>query len=342
MTDRSAPLGIALLGAGRIGALHARLIDQRVEGAAVAAVYDPIRSVAEKVADGLGGAPVAATAEQAIDAPGVEAVAICSSAGSHVPLIIASARAGKAIFCEKPLSLDLAEIDRALAAVAEAGVPLQVGFNRRFDPAHRSVREAVLSGAIGTPHLVRITSRDPAPPPLEYLKSSGGIFLDQMIHDFDMARYVVGSEVARVFATGAVRIDPAIGDLGDFDTAGVVLEHADETLTLIDNSRQAVYGYDQRVEVLGSEGVAASDNPLNHTGIVRTADGARAPTLPYFFIERYIPSYIAEWEAFVAAVQAETEPPVTGADGRAPLVIGQAALRSVSEHRPVDIAEIDP
>ena len=238
------------------------------------------------------------------------------------------------------MSLDLAEVDRALAAVEEAGVPFQIGFNRRFDPAHASVAAAVADGTIGEPQLARISSRDPAPPPLAYVRGSGGIFLDMTIHDFDMARFVTGSEVVEVFARGAVRVDPAFGDAGDVDTAAVMLVHENGCLTTIDNSRQAVYGYDQRVEVFGSAGMAASENPLAYSAVVRTKDGTRAPTLPYFFLERYVPSYLGEWEAFVGAVASGRTPPVTGADARAPLVIGLAAWRSLRDGRPVRVEEV--
>jgi len=254
---------------------------------------------------------------------------------------VGAARAGKAIFCEKPVTLDLGDMDRALAAVEEAAVPFQIGFNRRFDPAHASVAQAVADGTVGEPQLARITSRDPAPPPMAYVRGSGGIFLDMTIHDFDMARFVVGSEVVEVFARGAVRVDPGFAKANDVDTAVVVLEHANGCLTTIDNSRQAVYGYDQRVEVFGSAGVASSENPAEHTGIVRTADGLRAPTLPYFFLERYIPSYLREWQAFVSSVIRGEAPSVGLGDARAPLVIGLAAWRSVREGRSVRIEELD-
>jgi myo-inositol 2-dehydrogenase/D-chiro-inositol 1-dehydrogenase len=286
------------------------------------------------------GVPVADSPEELLASPDVDAVAICSSTDTHPELLVAAARAGKAIFCEKPVSLDLAEVDRALAAVRAAGVPFQIGFNRRFDPAHAAVAAAVAGGELGEPQLARITSRDPAPPPLEYIRASGGIFLDMTIHDFDMARFVVGSEVVEVYARGGVRVDPAFAGAGDVDTAVVVLEHANGCLTTIDNSRQAVYGYDQRVEVFGSTGMAASENPLAHSAVVRTASGMRSATLPYFFLERYIPSYVREWEAFVAAVNGGTTPVVTGGDARAPLVIGLAAWRSLREGRPVRTEEI--
>ncbi len=333
------PLRIGVLGTGRIGRMHAELLAGRVPGAALAAVSDAMTEVAREVGRRVG-APAVATADELLARDDVDAIAICTSTETHVDAIVAAASTGKPIFCEKPLSHDLAEVDRALAAVERAGVFLQVGFNRRFDPAHASVREAVASGTVGDVHLVRISSRDPAPPPLEYARTSGGLFLDMTIHDFDMARFVTGSEVVEVYARGAIRITPALAELGDIDTAVVTLLHESGAMTVIDNSRQAVYGYDQRVEAFGSRGVAASENPLAHTGVVRTADGTRAPTLPYFFLDRYVPSYVAQWEAFVTAVRDGLPSPVTGADGRAPLAIGLAAWRSLHENRPVAVAEI--
>ena len=329
-------LGIGVIGVGRIGAMHARLLSGQVAGARVSAVNDVLPEAAHALSEELG-VPVADSTEALLALPAVDAVAICSSTETHADLIVAAAAAGKAIFCEKPISLDLAEVDRALAAVEAAGVPFQIGFNRRFDPAHASVRDAVASGAVGAPHLVRITSRDPQPPPLDYARGSGGIFLDMTIHDFDMARYVTGSEVVEVFARGAVRVDPAFAEAGDVDTALVTLVHESGCLTAIDNSRQAVYGYDQRVEVFGSLGMAASENPVAHTAVVRTANGGSTAALPYFFLERYIPSYLREWEAFVHAVRTGDTPPVSGADARAPLVIGLAAWQSLTEGRPVSL-----
>jgi myo-inositol 2-dehydrogenase / D-chiro-inositol 1-dehydrogenase len=327
----TATVGVGVIGVGRIGRMHADLLARQVPGATLAAVHDADQGAAASV-----GARVCALDELLAD-PAVDAVAICSSTETHADLIVAAANAGKAIFCEKPISLDLAEVDRALQAVETAGVPFQIGFNRRFDPAHQAVHEAVARGDVGDPQLVRISSRDPAPPPMEYVRGSGGIFLDMTIHDFDMARYVTGSEVVEVFARGAVRIDPAFGDAGDVDTALVTLVHSSGCLTAIDNSRRAVYGYDQRVEVFGSRGMASSENPLAHTAVVRTADGSSMAALPYFFLERYIPSYLREWEAFVTAVREGTPTPVSGADARAPLVIGLAAWQSLTEGRPVSL-----
>ena len=335
------PVRIGVIGVGRIGRMHAELLARQVPGAELAMVHDAFPATADAVGAELG-VPAAASAQELLGSPDVDAVAICASTDTHADLLVAAARAGKAAFCEKPISLDLGEVDRALAAVEEAGIAVQIGFNRRFDPAHQSVAQAVADGTIGDVHLVRISSRDPAPPPLEYVRGSGGIFLDMTIHDFDMARYVTGSEVVEVYACGAVRVDPSFAEADDVDTAVVTLTHVNGCLTVIDNSRQAVYGYDQRVEAFGALGMAASENPLAHTGIVRTVQGTSAPALPHFFLDRYVPSYLREWEAFVATVRDGTTPPVTAADGRAPLVIGLAAWRSLRGNRPVRVEEVDP
>jgi myo-inositol 2-dehydrogenase/D-chiro-inositol 1-dehydrogenase len=227
-----------------------------------------------------------------------------------------------------------------LTAVERAGVLFMVGFNRRFDPAHRSVRDAVVSGAVGDVHVVRITSRDPEPPPAAYVRASGGIFRDMTIHDFDMARYVTGSDVVEVTARGAVRIDSMFAEAGDVDTAVVVMTHESGAFTVIDNSRRAVYGFDQRVEAFGSAGVAASENAPTHTGIVRTVEGLSGPPLAYFFLERYLQSYIDEWTAFVTAARDGGGSPVPGTDGRAALVAALAADRSLREQRAVPLSEV--
>ena len=332
------PITIGLIGAGRIGRMHAELLARRVPGAAVGIVYDVHTPFALDVGRELG-VPVAASVEEVLRSD-VDAVAICSTADTHVDLMVAAAQAGKAVFCEKPVSLDLEELERGLDAIEAHGVPFQVGFNRRFDPAHASVQEAVAAGRIGEPHLVRISSRDPEPPALEYVRTSGGLFLDMMIHDFDMARFVTGSEVVEVFARGGVRVAPAFAQAGDIDTALVTLVHASGCLTAIDNCRATAYGFDQRVEAFGSDGMAASENPPAHTGVLTTAQGIQRPPLPHFFLERYLPSYEREWEGFVAALQAGTAPPVGVQDARAPLVIGLAALQSLHEGRAVRLDEV--
>ena len=286
--------------------------------------------------------PAAASVEEIFDAD-LDAVAICSSSDTHVDLLIAAAQAGKAVFCEKPVSLDLAEVDRALGAIDAAGVPFQIGFNRRFDPAHASVREAVASGAVGDPHLVRISSRDPEPPPLEYVKTSGGLFLDMMIHDFDMARFVTGSEVVEVFARGALRIEPS------FARGGGHRHRAGDARArgrLPDRDRQLP---PRRLRLRpAGRGVRLGRawrcprTRVAHTGSVLTAAGERRPPNPYFFLERYLPSYVREWQAFVEAVKRGQQPPVSSTDARAPLVIGLAAGRSLREGRPVRVEEVQP
>ncbi len=332
-------LRIGVLGVGRIGKMHAELVARQVPGASLAMVQDINAEAAAAVAAELD-VPFTTNIDELLGSGDVDAVAICSSTDTHVPLMIAAAGAGKAIFCEKPVSLDLAKVDEGLAAVEAGAVPIQIGFNRRFDAAHASVRAAVVDGSVGDLHIVRITSRDPAPPPIPYIKVSGGLFLDMMIHDFDMARFVTGSEVVDVYAQAAVRVDPAIGEAGDVDTAVVMLTHENGCITTIDNSRQAVYGYDQRVEAFGSGGMAASENPLSHTGMRRSAAGTISQTIPYFFLDRYIPSYIEEWKAFVSYVTSGGPSPVSAEDGRAPLVIGLAAWKSYREGRPVRCDEI--
>ncbi|MEO6652407.1 MAG: inositol 2-dehydrogenase [Ilumatobacteraceae bacterium] len=337
MPDSPTDLRIGILGCGRIGRMHAELIADRVDGLALGAVYDVFDEAAQATAARCGGR-VATSPESLIDGDDVDAIAICSSTDTHIDLLVAAAAAGKPVFIEKPLSLDLDEVDRGVRAVDAAGIAVQVGFNRRFDPSHRAVRQRVLDGDIGSVHLCRITSRDPAPPPISYIEVSGGIFNDMTIHDFDMARFATGSEVVDVFAHGAVLVDPAIGEAGDYDTVVVTLRHESGAITTIDNSRRAAYGYDQRVEVFGSGGMAMSDNPLVTTTTFRDATGGRQSVVPYFFLDRYIPSYLAEWAAFRDLVRDGGPSAVSMADGRAPLAIGMAALTSAREGRIVQVA----
>ncbi len=332
-------LRIGVLGVGRIGSMHVDLIANRATGGAVAGVFDVDTEGATRVADRFGVARFD-SADDLIMSDAVDAVAICTSTDTHVDLMVAAAEAGKAIFCEKPVSLDLDEVDRGLAAVEKVGVPLHIGFNRRFDPGHRAVRDAVHQGAIGDLRQVSITSRDPAPPPMAYIERSGGIFCDMTIHDFDMARYVTGSEVIEVFAKGWISVDEAIGEAGDHDTATVLLTHENGVTTTIDNCRQCSYGYDQRVEAFGSAGAALSENHREHYAVTLTEAGGQSAKVPNFFLERYIPSYVNQWDEFIAAVTTGAPTPVSGADGRAPLVMGLAAGLSVAEGRPVVTGEI--
>ena len=328
-------LKIAVAGVGRIGTMHAEIIARQTANAQLVAVADINENAAKSIAGQL--QVEHATVDQLFSASNIDAIAICTSTDTHVELIEKAAKAGKAIFCEKPLSLDVEKVDQSLRAIDAANVPFMVGFNRRFDPGHKSVRDAVQSKSIGGVHVARITSRDPAPPPIEYIKVSGGIFMDMTIHDFDMARYVVGSPVVEVFAMGAVLVDPRIGEAGDIDTAVVTLKHLNGAMTVIDNSRQAVYGYDQRVEVFGSAGMAISDNPRSHNGSVFSETKVQDQNLPYFFLERYTASYINEWAAFVEYVLNGGPSPVSGLDGKAPVILGLAAKESVRTGNPVKV-----
>jgi myo-inositol 2-dehydrogenase / D-chiro-inositol 1-dehydrogenase len=283
---------------------------------------------------------VASSAEEILARKDIEAVLICSSTDTHADLVVKAAEAGKHIFCEKPIDHSLAKIDRALAAVNKAGVKLQIGFNRRFDANFARVKAAVASGEIGVPHLMHIISRDPGPPPISYVKVSGGMFLDMTIHDFDMARFLMGCEVEEVYTAAAVMVDPAIGEAGDVDTAVVTLRFSNGAIGTIDNSRKAVYGYDQRVEVLGSKGAIATANCYPNQAVVSTATEVRRDLPLNFFMDRYTESFANELRAFVESVVRDTETPVTGMDGRIPVVMGMAARRSHDEKRAVKLSEI--
>lgn len=325
-----------------MGRLHTKNLTYLIPEAEVVAVADIRREVAESCAAEFS-IPKAYTERGPIlEDPETDAVLICSSTDTHASLIEQAACAGKHIFCEKPIALELEAIDRVLAAVARAGVILQVGFHRRFDPSFHRAQELVSQGAIGRPHILRITSRDPEPPPLDYIKVSGGIFLDMTVHDFDMARYVMGEEVEEVYATGSVLVDRQIGQAGDVDTAVTTLRFRSGAIGVIENSRQAVYGYDQRLEVFGEKGMIVVHNSRPDTTVISDKQGQHASPLLHFFVERYTDSYVAEIEAFIKCIQGGKEPPVTGLDGKIPVVMGYAAKRSYEEHRPVRLAEIDP
>ncbi|GMR10278.1 MAG: inositol 2-dehydrogenase [Anaerolineae bacterium] len=335
-------LNVGLVGAGRIGRIHAENLANRIPNARLAAVADIDLEAAQSLAAHLNIETAVSDYTQLLDQKDLQAVVISSATDTHAQIIKEAASAGKHIFCEKPLDFELSRIDDALEAVEAAGVKLQVGFNRRFDPNFRKVREMAAEGKIGEPQILRITSRDPEPPPLEYVKASGGIFLDMTIHDFDMARYITGSEVEEVYVIGAVMIDPKIGEAGDLDTVIITLRFESGVIGTIDNSRKAVYGYDQRVELFGSEGMISTDNETPDRHSYSNADGVQKPLPLYFFLERYTESYLREMRSFVDSVQNGTPPEVTGADGRAPVAIGLAARKSYEENRPVAIQEITP
>ena len=336
----SQPLNIGLIGAGRIGKVHAETLAFRVPEARPLWVADLNRPAAEQVAARCRIPNVTDTPDPILADPDVQAVLICSSTDTHADLIIRAARAGKHIFCEKPIAHRLAQIDAALAAVQKAGVKLQIGFNRRFDPNFARIRAAVASGEIGSPRLLHIVSRDPAPPPISYVKVSGGLFLDMTIHDFDMARFLIGDEVEEVYTTGGVMVDPAIGAAGDLDTAMVTLRFRGGVIGMIEDCRQSAYGYDQRAEVFGSKGKIAIDNCYANQATISTGESVHRDKPFNFFIDRYPESYSNEIRAFVEAVVHDKPTPVTGLDGRVPVVMGLAARKSFDEHRPVRLDEI--
>ncbi|HNP93753.1 MAG TPA: inositol 2-dehydrogenase [Rectinema sp.] len=338
MTDK---ITVGVIGAGRIGKIHVSNIVYYMPEARVKTIADAnLTPEIEAWAKNLGIPHVTNNAEDIFGDPEISVVLICSSTDTHADYIIKAARSGKNIFCEKPVDLSVEKVKKALAVVKEAGVRLQIGFNRRFDHNFAHVRKLIDDGAIGQVQLVKITSRDPAPPPISYVKVSGGIFLDMTIHDFDMARFQAKSEVEEVYAQGAVLIDPEIGKAGDVDTAIIMLKFTNGALGVIDNSRKAVYGYDQRVEVFGSAGAAAAENDTPSQVRLSDTSGVHADKPLYFFLERYKDAYIEEMKAFFKAIKEGTETPVTGQDGLMDLAIGLAAKKSLAEHRPVKIFEV--
>ena len=334
-------VGVAVIGTGRIGQLHIENIIRFIPEAELIAIADVNPSSIEHVAKKFAIPTVSTDYLQLLDRSDIEAVVVCSSTDTHAQIIQDSAQAGKHIFCEKPIDLDLERIDQTLKIVDIASVKLQIGFQRRFDMNFRHLKDLLLKDQIGQLHLLRITSRDPAPPPIDYIKLSGGIFLDMMIHDFDMARFITESEVVKVYASGAVLVDPNIGSAGDIDTAVVTLEFANGAIGSIDNSRQAVYGYDQRVEVLGSNGMLQAENDQKHTVAISKTDKIQRSSPPFFFLERYRMAYVDEIKSFIDSIRNDLIPLVTGEDGRAPVVIGLAAQHSLTEKRPVYLTEIE-
>ncbi len=321
-----------LLGAGRIGQVHARAItgDRDARLVAVTDVHAPS---AELVAQTYGCA--VRTLEDIETAEDIDAVVICTPTDTHSDLIERFSRVGKAIFCEKPIDLDVSRVKACLKTVADTGAVLMVGFNRRFDPSFIALREAVDEGAIGTIELAHITSRDPGPPPANYIKSSGGIFRDMTIHDFDMARFLLGEEISAVTATGSVFVDPEIGALGDFDTASVLLETPSGKQCTISNSRRATYGYDQRIELHGSAGMIAAENQRPVMLEIADAKGFHRPPLHDFFMTRYVDAYANEIAAFIAALRDGSVVTPTGEDGLKALMLAEAATLSAAEKRRV-------
>jgi myo-inositol 2-dehydrogenase / D-chiro-inositol 1-dehydrogenase len=328
-------LRIGLLGCGRIGQVHARSI-QRLDGAHIAAVADAAPEAAQAMAAWTGADVRDVTAVLA--SPDIDAVVIGTPTDSHFEQIRGAARAGKAIFCEKPVDMSVDNIRVCIDAVEATGVPFMTGFNRRFDPSFAALRARVAAGVIGSVELVTITSRDPAPPPLSYIERSGGLFRDMMIHDFDMARFLMGEEFVHLHAVGAALVDPAIGVAGDVDTAAVILTTASGRICQVSNSRRAAYGYDQRIEVHGQAGMLRAENQLTTTVETATTDGFRRDPAQHFFLERYEAAYLAEMRHFVEAVTDGITPEPGIQDGLQAQILADAASRSRETGHPVDLS----
>jgi myo-inositol 2-dehydrogenase / D-chiro-inositol 1-dehydrogenase len=326
-----------LLGAGRIGKVHAKAITGDAK-ARLVAVADAMAPAAAAVAAQYGCEVRTIDAIEA--AKDIDAVVICTPTDTHADLIERFARAGKAIFCEKPVDLSLVRVRACMKVVAAENAKLMVGFNRRFDPHFRAVRAAIDQGRIGKVEMVTITSRDPGAPPISYIKTSGGIFRDMTIHDFDMARFLLGEEVATVMASAAVLTDPEIGKAGDYDSVSVILTTASGKQCVISNSRRATYGYDQRIEVHGSEGMVAAENQRPVSIELASASGYTRPPLHDFFMTRYTEAYAAEIAAFIAAITDGATISPSGEDGLAALALAEAALKSVTEGRAVKLSEV--
>jgi myo-inositol 2-dehydrogenase/D-chiro-inositol 1-dehydrogenase len=330
-------LKFGLLGAGRIGKVHARAISG-TPGAGLVAVADAMAPAAKAIADQYGCA--VRSIDEILASKDIDAVVICTPTDTHADLIEAFARAGKAIFCEKPIDLSLARVKACLKVVRETKATLMVGFNRRFDPHFAAVRAEIDRGTIGTVEMVTITSRDPGAPPIDYIRRSGGIFRDMTIHDFDMARFLLGEEITEVAAMASVLVDPEIGKAGDFDSVQVMLKTATGKQALISNSRRATYGYDQRIEVHGSKGSVSAENQRPVSIEVASAAGYTRPPLHDFFMSRYTDAYAAEIAAFIGAVAGKAKANPSGEDGQAALVLADAAILSVKEGRTVKVSEL--
>ncbi|AGI33838.1 TPA: inositol 2-dehydrogenase [Mannheimia haemolytica] len=334
-------LKVGIIGAGRIGRVHSESISKYVKGAEIKAISDvKITEELTAWAKSMGIPEVYDDYKKILQDPEIDAVLVCSSTNTHAPISIEAAQAGKHVFCEKPVDADPAKIREVLSAVEKAGVKFQVGFNRRFDHNFKAIKDRVAAGDIGEPHVIRVTSRDPEAPPIEYVKVSGGMFFDMTIHDFDMIRYLSGSEVEEVFAVGTVLVNPEIGKAGDIDTAVITLKLKNGAIGVIDNSRKAAYGYDQRAEVFGSKGAIHITNDTGSTAVFSGENGVVAEKPKYFFLERYMQSFADEISCFVDSVVNDKPTLVNGNDGLQPVLIALAAKKSLEENRPVKLSEV--
>lgn len=335
-------LKIGIIGAGRIGKVHLESISYHVKNATVTAMADPfMNEETEKLIRSYGVSKVTKDYKDILNDKNIDAVLVCSSTDTHAAISIEAINAGKHVFCEKPVDHSIEKIQAVADALKEhPDIKFQVGFNRRFDHNFAAIRKAYDDGKIGEAHILKITSRDPEPPNPAYIKVSGGIFLDMTIHDFDMACFLTDSDVEELYVNSAVLVDPAIGEQGDVDTAIITMKMANGALAVIDNSRKAAYGYDQRAELFGSKGMVATSNDTVSSAVISNADGVTGEKPLFFFLERYMGSFSEEMRQFTEAVINDTEVPVGIHAGLQSVKIGLAARKSVEEHRPVKISEI--
>ena len=333
---------VGIIGAGRIGKVHTESICNYVRNAKIKTVADPFMN--ETTANWLKSMGVEGTTKDYHDILNdteIDAVLICSSTNTHSPISLEAIAAGKHVFCEKPIDHDLSKIKQVVEALKGSSIKYQVGFNRRHDHNFAAVKQAVVDGKVGDVHIIKITSRDPEPPSAEYAAVSGGMFLDMTIHDFDMVRFLAGCDAEEIYVQSAVLVDPAIGEAGDVDTAVITLKMENGAIAVIDNSRRAAYGYDQRAEVFGSKGMVATANDTLSTAVLSNADGVTGEKPLYFFLERYMQSFATEVKGFISAIENDTDTLVGVEDGLKPVLMGIAAKKSVLEHRPVKLSEIE-
>ncbi len=333
---------VGIIGAGRIGQVHMTSISTRVPNARIKYVADPyMDEKKEAFARAHGVEKVTKDYREVLADRDVDAVLICSSTDTHSPISLEAIAAGKHVFCEKPIDHDVEKIKEVIDALKKNPVKYQVGFNRRFDHNFRAVRAAIDAGKVGEEHIIRITSRDPEPPSPEYVAVSGGMFMDMTIHDFDMVRYLAGCDPVEVFVEGAVLVDPAIGKAGDIDTAVITMKMSNGAIATIDNSRKAVYGYDQRAEVFGSRGMAMTGNDAASTCIISNAQGVTGEVPLHFFLERYMDAYAEEIISFVNAIENDTDTELNVYDGLKPVLMAMACNKSLKEHRVVKMSEVE-
>ena len=334
-------VNVGIIGAGRIGKVHVESICTQVKDAKVKMLADPfMNDETAKWAKDMGVEAVTKDYKEILADPEIDAVLICSSTDTHASISIEAIEADKHVFCEKPIDHDVAKIKEVIDALKDSNVKYQVGFNRRFDHNFEAVQKAVADGKIGDTHIIKITSRDPEPPCADYVKVSGGIFLDMTIHDFDMVRFLAGCNAEEIYVQAAVLVDPAIGEAGDVDTAVITLKMENGAIAVIDNSRKAAYGYDQRAEVFGSKGMVAVSNDSTSSAVISNADGVTGEKPLYFFLERYMAAYAKEIKCFIETIENDTDTPLGVMDGLQPVLMGLAAKKSLEEHRPVKISEI--